>query len=207
MNYEELKDTNLAFASKVFKNNGSKNPISVMFECFSPNGGATAHQRMLSKALGSTLSNRKTFLMNYSSETFEESFGKFGFKAEDITGDYSTAKEVNLTVKEIYGEDLILRRVDTTDSAVVKDAEGRLKPQWQIKRVNGVELTHEGALIYSTVEFAEPGTPDLRIKQDQDASMLNGVKQTDMLVEANVVADKAAAVKSAAMEEAVTAPF
>lgn len=202
MNYEELKNTNLAFASKVFRNNGSKNPISVMFECFSPNGGASAHQRMLSKALGNALSNRKTFLMNYSAETFEESFGQFGFVAGDIQGDYSTAKEVNLSVKEIYGEDLILRRVDTTDSAVVKDAEGKLKPQWQVKKVNGVELTHEGALIYSTVEFAEPGTSDLRIKQDQDASMLNGVKQTDMLEEANSGAEKVTPTEKVAM-----APF
>lgn len=186
MTYEELKSTNVAFASKVFRNQGTKNPISVMYECFSPTTGSTAHQRMLSKALGSNLSSRKTLLMNYSEETFKESFGKFGYVAEDIQGDYSQALPVNLTVKQIYGEDLILRRVDSIDASVVKDAEGRMKPQWSVKTVNGVELTFEGALIYTTVEFAEVGTPDDRIKQDQDSSMLNGVSQVNMITENNV---------------------
>ena len=97
-------------------------------------------------------------------------YWQFGFTADDVTGDYSTAIPVNVNTSQLYGEDLILRRVDTTDSAIVSNPDGSIKPQWSIKTVNGQELTFEGALIYTTVEFAEPGMSNATIKQDQNLS-------------------------------------
>jgi hypothetical protein len=64
-----------------------------------------------------------------------------------------------------------LRRIDTTDTDAVTNEKGELKLQWSVKKVNGQELTHEGALIYTTVEFCEVGEESIRIKQDQDLSM------------------------------------
>ena len=45
-----------------------------------------------------------------------------------------------------------------------------MKPQWSVKTVNGQELTFDGALIYTSVEFAEPGMSNATIKQDQNLS-------------------------------------
>jgi hypothetical protein len=171
MNYEDLKSTNLAFASKAWRNSGIKAPITVMFECFTP-GNQSAHQRMLSRALGNGLVNRKTFLLNYTEDNFTKDFSSFGFTAEHIdTYEYLDSVELNVSGKNLLGEDLILRRVDTTDDAVVKNADGSLKPQWSVKKTrDGQELTFEGALIYTTVEFAEPGMFDATLKQDQNLS-------------------------------------
>ena len=169
MTYEEFKSTNLAFASKAFRNAGIKAPITVMFECFTP-ANMSVHQRMVSRGLGGNLTNRLTALLNFTEENFNNDFGQFGFKAEEITGSYSEAVEVNVSTSELYGEDLILRRVDTTDDAMVKNPDGTIKPQWSVKTVNGQELTFEGALIYTTVEFAEPGMANATIKQDQNLS-------------------------------------
>ena len=170
MTYEDFKSTNLAFASKAFRNSGIKAPITVMFECYTP-ANLSVHQRMISRGLGGNLTNRMTALLNFTEENFNSDFGQFGIIADDVTGDYSTAIPVNVSTSQLYGEDLILRRVDTTDDAVVKNADGSLKPQWSVKKTrDGQELTFEGALIYTSVEFAEPGMSNATIKQDQNLS-------------------------------------
>ena len=169
MTYEEFKSTNLAFASKAFRNAGIKAPITVMFECFTP-ANMSVHQRMVSRGLGGNLTNRMTALLNFTEDNFNSDFGQFGFNADDISGGYSDAVEVNVSTSQLYGEDLILRRVDTTDEGIVKNADGSIKPQWSVKTVNGQELTFDGALIYTTVEFAEPGMSNATIKQDQNLS-------------------------------------
>jgi hypothetical protein len=169
MTYDDFKSTNLAFASKAFRNAGIKAPITVMFECFTP-ANMSVHQRMVSRGLGGNLTNRMTALLNFTEDNFNSDFGQFGFNADDISGGYSDAVEVNVSTSQLYGEDLILRRVDTTDEGIVKNADGSIKPQWSIKTVNGQELTFDGALIYTTVEFAEPGMSNATIKQDQNLS-------------------------------------
>ena len=169
MTYEDFKSTNLAFASKAFRNSGIKAPITVMFECFTP-ANLSVHQRMISRGLGGNLTNRMTALLNFTEDNFDKDFGQFGFTAQSIQGSYADATEVNVSTSQLYGEDLILRRVDTTDTAVVTNPDGSLKPQWSVKTVNGQELTFEGALIYTSVEFAEPGMSNATIKQDQNLS-------------------------------------
>jgi hypothetical protein len=169
MTYEDFKSTNLAFASKAFRNAGIKAPITVMFECFTP-ANMSVHQRMVSRGLGGNLTNRMTALLNFTEDNFNSDFGQFGFNADDISGGYSDAVEVNVSTSQLYGEDLILRRVDTTDEGIVKNADGSIKPQWSVKTVNGQELTFDSALIYTTVEFAEPGMSNATIKQDQNLS-------------------------------------
>lgn len=169
MTYEDFQSTNLAFASKAFRNSGIKAPITVMFECFTP-ANLSVHQRMVSRGLGGNLTNRMTALLNFTEDNFNKDFGQFGLTADAIQGSYADATEVNVSTSQLYGEDLILRRVDTTDDAVVKNPDGSLKPQWSVKTVNGQELTFEGALIYTSVEFAEPGMANATIKQDQNLS-------------------------------------
>lgn len=169
MTYEDFKSTNLAFASKAFRNSGIKAPITVMFECFTP-ANLSVHQRMISRGLGGNLTNRMTALLNFTEDNFDKDFGQFGFTAESIKGSYSDASEINVSTSQLYGEDLILRRVDTTDTAMVSNPDGSIKPQWSVKTVNGQELTFEGALIYTSVEFAEPGMSNATIKQDQNLS-------------------------------------
>lgn len=169
MTYEDFKSTNLAFASKAFRNSGIKAPITVMFECFTP-ANLSVHQRMISRGLGGNLTNRMTALLNFTEDNFDKDFGQFGFSAESIKGSYADASEINVSTSQLYGEDLILRRVDTTDTAMVSNPDGSIKPQWSVKTVNGQELTFEGALIYTSVEFAEPGMSNATIKQDQNLS-------------------------------------
>ena len=196
MTYEDFKSTNLAFASKAFRNSGIKAPITVMFECYTP-ANLSVHQRMISRGLGGNLTNRMTALLNFTEENFNSDFGQFGIIADDVTGDYSTAIPVNVNTSQLYGEDLILRRVDTTDDAVVKNADGSLKPQWSVKKTrDGQELTFEGALIYTSVEFAEPGMSNATIKQDQNlsrsitnmtANPMDAIKENKVKAKAEVI--------------------
>ena len=189
MTYEELKSTNLAFASKAYRNGGEKAPITVMFECFLPIA-QSAKQRMISRALGS-LNNlsRRTYNLAYKEDKF---FNDFGINPEDITGTYEDAVELNLSVRDLYGEDLIIRRIDTTDTSAVTDENGKLKAGWSVKSVNGIELTYEGALIYTTTDFGDVGEEDVRLKQDQTPEMLNApLKKAVNSVKENKVTAKA----------------
>jgi hypothetical protein len=197
MTYDDFKSTNLAFASKAFRNAGIKAPITVMFECFTP-ANMSVHQRMVSRGLGGNLTNRMTALLNFTEDNFNSDFGQFGFNADDISGGYSDAVEVNVSTSQLYGEDLILRRVDTTDEGIVKNADGSIKPQWSVKTVNGQELTFDGALIYTTVEFAEPGMSNATIKQDQNLSR----SITSMSTGASIGDIKENKVKASAVEAA-----
>lgn len=197
MTYDDFKSTNLAFASKAFRNAGIKAPITVMFECFTP-ANMSVHQRMVSRGLNSNLTNRMTALLNFTEDNFNSDFGQFGFNADDISGGYSDAVEVNVSTSQLYGEDLILRRVDTTDEGIVKNADGSIKPQWSVKTVNGQELTFDGALIYTTVEFAEPGMSNATIKQDQNLSR----SITSMSTGASIGDIKENKVKASAVEAA-----
>lgn len=169
LTYDQLKNTNLAFASKAYRNGGEKAPITVMFECFLP-VAQSAKQRMISRALGSNILSRRTFNLAYKEDKFEQDFG---MKADTITGAYDNAVELNISVRDLYGEDLIIRRIDTTDDSAVKDENGKLKAGWSVKTVNGMELTYEGALIYTTTDFGDVGEEDVRLKQDQTPEMLN----------------------------------
>jgi len=189
MTYEQLKSSNLAFASKAYRNGGEKAPITVMFECFLP-VVQSAKQRMISRALGS-LNNlsRRTYNLAYKEDKF---FNDFGINAEDVTGAYDEAVELNISVRDLYGEDLIIRRIDTTDTSAVTDENGKLKAGWSVKTVNGVELTYEGALIYTTTDFGDVGEEDIRLKQDQTPDMLNApVKKAVNSIKENKVTAKA----------------
>lgn len=175
-----MENLNQAKAISAFRNKGTKAPISVMFEMNVARVGGSVQNRLVSRALGNPSSTRLTTLLSYTEEEFDKDFGPFGIKASDITTGYRdaagqiVAKEVNLTTEQLFGEAFALRRIDTTDTNLVTDEAGNLRPQWSVKQVNGIELTHEGALIYSTVEFCEIGEESIRIQQDQDRSMLNG---------------------------------
>lgn len=167
-------NNNQAKAIYAFRNNGTKAPISVMFEMETVNQGTSVHGRIISRGLGGNLKSRLTLLMNYTEELFDQDFGKFNIKASDVTMSYRdelgeiAAMKLDLTTEEIFGEAIALRRVDTTDVSFVTNENGELKPSWSVKQVNGQELTHEGALIYTTVEFCEVGQESQRLKQDQD---------------------------------------
>jgi len=169
LTYDQLKNTNLAFASKAYRNGGDKAPITVMFECYLP-VAQSAKQRMISRALGSNILSRRTFNLAYKEDKFLQDFD---MNPDTITGAYDKAVELNVSVRDLYGEDLIIRRIDTTDDSAVKDENNKLKAGWSVKTVNGVELTYEGALIYSTTDFGDVGEGDVRLKQDQTPEMLN----------------------------------
>lgn len=171
-----MNTQNQAKAIYAFKNNGVKAPISVMFAMETSQNGGSAHNRMVSRALGNPNTTKMTVLLSYTEEQFDIDFADKGVKASDITTGYRdaagevVAKPLDFTTEELFGEALGLRRIDTTDFAAISNEDGTLKPQWSVKRVKGQELTHEGALIYSTVEFCELGEESIRLKQDQDLS-------------------------------------
>jgi len=198
MTYEDLKQLNVAFASKAYRNGGEKAPITVMFECYLP-VAQTAKQRMISRALGSTLLSRRVLNLAYKADKFMQDFG---IDADTITGDYSNAVDINKTVRDLYGEDLIIRRIDTTEDSVAKDEQGNLRIGWSVKTVNGIELTHEGALIYSTTDWGDVGEADVRLKQDQTPEVLNApAKEAIKAVTENTAKAKISA------QPAVEAPF
>jgi len=192
LTYDQLKNTNLAFASKAYRNGGDKAPITVMFECYLP-VAQSAKQRMISRALGSNILSRRTYNLPYKEDKFLQDFG---MNPDTITGAYDKAVELNVSVRDLYGEDLIIRRIDSTDDSAVRDEDGKLKAGWSVKTVNGVELTYEGALIYSTTDFGDVGEGDVRLKQDQTPEMLNApLKKSLTSIKENTV-------KAAVQEEA-----
>ena len=171
-----MNNQNQAKAVYAFRNNGSKAPISVRF-VMETTQASSKHNQMVSRALGNP---NKTVLgvnLSYTEEQFDIDFGPKGIKASDVTTSYRgmdgqiIAMPLDFTTEDLFGEAMGLRRIDTTDTEAVTNEEGELKLQWSVKKVNGQELTHEGALIYTTVEFCEVGEESIRIKQDQDLSM------------------------------------
>ena len=57
-------NNNQAKAIYAFRNNGTKAPISVMFEMETVNQGTSVHGRIISRGLGGNLKSRLTLLMN-----------------------------------------------------------------------------------------------------------------------------------------------
>lgn len=172
-----MNNQNQAKAIYAFRNNGTKAPISVMFEMETTQSSGNLHNRMISRALGNPNKSRLTTLLSYTEEQFNLDFNPKGITADDVNTSYKgldgqvIAMPLDFTTEDLFGEAMGLRRIDTTDTDAVTNEKGELKLQWSVKKVNGQELTHEGALIYTTVEFCEVGEESIRIKQDQDLSV------------------------------------
>jgi hypothetical protein len=175
--------TNLktAVASVAWRNNGTKAPITVMFVQDKERTAMNIHSRLVSRGLGVSNSTKQTLLYNYTEDVFNEDFSEFGFTAEDITNGYRdengniSAHEINLSTEKIFGEPVYISRYETTNTLEATNENGDLKTGWSIKTVNGQELTHEGALIYSTFIFSEDGK-DHKIQHDQDLRKVKSVE-------------------------------
>ena len=187
--------TNLktAVASVAWRNNGTKAPITVMFVQDKERTAMNIHSRLVSRGLGVSNSTKQTLLYNYTEDVFNEDFSEFGFTAEDITNGYRdengniSAHEINLTSEKIFGEPVYISRYETTNTLEATNENGDLKAGWSIKTVNGQELTHEGALIYSTFIFSEDGV-DHKLQHDQDLRKVKSVEgiSENSNVESNV---------------------
>ena len=188
-----MNNQNQAKAIYAFRNNGTKAPISVMFEMETTQSSGNVHNRMISRALGNPNKSRLTTLLSYTEEQFNLDFNPKGITADDVNTSYKgldgqvIAMPLNFTTEDLFGEAMGLRRIDTTDTEAVTNDKGELKLQWSVKKVNGQELTQDGALIYTTVEFCEVGEESIRIKQDQDLSVRRveeNIPQASKLAEA-----------------------
>ena len=187
--------TNLktAVASVAWRNNGTKAPITVMFVQDKERTAMNIHSRLVSRGLGVSNSTKQTLLYNYTEDVFNEDFSEFGFTAEDITNGYRdengniSAHEINLFSEKIFGEPVYISRYETTNTLEATNENGDLKAGWSIKTVNGQELTHEGALIYSTFIFSEDGK-DHKLQHDQDLRKVKSVEgiSENSNVESNV---------------------
>jgi hypothetical protein len=187
--------TNLktAVASVAWRNNGTKAPITVMFVQDKERTAMNIHSRLVSRGLGVSNSTKQTLLYNYTEDVFNEDFSEFGFTAEDITNGYRdengniSAHEINLFSEKIFGEPVYISRYETTNTLEATNENGDLKAGWSIKTVNGQELTHEGALIYSTFIFSEDGV-DHKLQHDQDLRKVKSVEgiSENSNVESNV---------------------
>lgn len=183
--------TNLqpAKAVKVFRNNGPVAPITVQFVQEKVSTSANKHSSIISRGLGRSNTTRQYLLYNCTEEVFNEDFAEFKMSADDITGGYPEALEIDLTTEEIFGEPVYISRTETTDESIVKNEEGEIKLGWSVKKVNGQELTHEGAIIYSTHIFTEDGV-DHKLAHDQDLSNSSVRPSTKAKAETNVDAIK-----------------
>ena len=188
-----MNNQNQAKAIYAFRNNGTKAPISVMFEMETTQSSGNVHNRMVSRALGNPNKSRLTTLLSYTEEQFNLDFNPKGITADDVNTSYKgldgqvIAMPLDFTTEDLFGEAMGLRRIDTTDTDAVTNEKGELKLQWSVKKVNGQELTQAGALIYTTVEFCEVGEESIRIKQDQDLSVRKveeNIPQASKLAEA-----------------------
>ena len=201
--------TNLktAVASVAWRNNGTKAPITVMFVQDKERTAMNIHSRLVSRGLGVSNSTKQTLLYNYTEDVFNEDFSEFGFTAEDITNGYRdengniTAHEINLASEKIFGEPVYISRYETTNTLEATNENGDLKKGWSIKTVNGQELTHEGALIYSTYLFSEDGK-DHKLQHDQD---LRKVKSVEGISENSNVESKVEATVETTVSD--SAPF
>lgn len=201
--------TNLktAVAAVAWRNNGTKAPITVMFVQDKERTAMNIHSRLISRGLGVSNSTKQTLLYNYTEDVFNEDFSEFGFIAEDITNGYRdengniTAHEINLASEKIFGEPVYISRYETTNTLEATNENGDLKTGWSIKTVNGQELTHEGALIYSTFIFSEDGK-DHKLQHDQD---LRKVKSVEGISENSNVESKVEATVETTVSD--SAPF
>jgi hypothetical protein len=202
--------TNLktAVASVAWRNNGTKAPITVMFVQTKERTSMNVHSRLISRGLGVNNTIKQTLLYNYTEEVFNEDFNEFGFTAKDIVNGYRddsgnvTAHEINLPSEKIFGEPIYISRYETTNTLEAMNDNGEIKSGWSIKTVDGQELTHEGALIYSTFIFSKNGV-DHKIQHDQD---LRKVKSVEGISENSKVTSKVEANVEANVET-TQAPF
>lgn len=195
--------TNLqpAKAVKVFRNSGEVAPITVQFVQEKVSTSSNKHSSIISRGLGRSNTTRQYLLYNCTEEVFNEDFAEFKMSSDDITGGYSEAVEIDLTTEEIFGEPVYISRTETTDESIVRDEKGELKPGWSVKRVNGQELTNEGAIIYSTHIFSEDGV-DHKLAHDQNLSTnpVSSSTKAEAKAEANVDAIKETAPAKAKKE-------
>lgn len=180
---ENFMTTGEAFVSHAWRNNGEIKPITLMFEAYSKSGNSLPapsneaekimqfNSLMLSKVSGVNYIKRKTMLVNLSDDQFDEYFAEYGYTADMV--DYAdrddngnlVALGLALRMDVIFSEVGTIIQVDSLD--VPLDDEGLPKDGWQVKQVNGQELTKNGRTIYMKRIFAPLGTQDQRIQQDQ----------------------------------------
>lgn len=197
------KNLKPAVAAVAFRNSGSVAPITVRFVQEKQNLAANFHSQMVMRSLGINNKTTQSVLVSYTEDMFNEDFAEFGFTADMITNGYRndlgeiTAHELNVSTEDLFETPVYISRYETTNTLEATNENGELKGGWSIKQVNGQELTHEGALIYSTFLFSEDGK-DHKLQHDQDLSM----KGSSVRIEENKIKSKS--VESVAEE---TAPF
>ena len=190
-----------AFAATAWRNNGTVAPITVRFVQEKENLPASFHSRMVLRGIGIKNLTTQSVLVNYTEDIFNEDFAEFGFTADMITNGYRDengniiAHELNLDSTEIFGNPIYISRYETTNDLEAMNDNGELKSGWSIKQVNGEQLTHEGALIYSTFIFSENGV-DQKLQHDQNLKR----NKPELNIEENVQT-------SAKVKEDSKAPF
>jgi hypothetical protein len=175
--------TNLktAVAAVAWRNNGTVAPITVRFTQEKSNVSGNFHSKMITRSLGIKANTIQSVLLNYTEEMFDQDFAEYGFTADMITNGYRneegtiTAHELNIDSSLLEEGGFYISRYETTNTLEATNEDGSLKGGWSIKTVNGQELTHEGALIYSTFLFSEDGV-DHKLQHDQDLRKTKSVE-------------------------------
>ena len=175
--------TNLktAVALVAWRNNGTVAPITVRFTQEKANVSGNFHSKMITRSLGIKSNTIQSVLLNYTEEMFDQDFSEYGFTADMITNSYRneegtiTAHELNIDSTLLEEGGFYISRYETTNTLEATNEDGSLKGGWSIKTVNGQELTHEGALIYSTFLFSEDGV-DHKLQHDQDLRKTKSVE-------------------------------
>ena len=184
----DFKSNGIAFASMAWRNNGSIKPITVMLEGYTTDevvgqgtvnlgqGADAFHMQMMSKFTGINFVKRNTLLINFTEAQFDAAFVSHGISHDMVdTGKRGAdgkfvATPLVVSSADIFETVIGLHSIDTTDEGIVFDEEGELRNGWQVKSVNGIELTKDGDTIYRRVMIAPVGTKNKRIAQDQSFS-------------------------------------
>lgn len=162
-----------AVAATAWRNNGTKAPITVRFVQVKENLSNNFHSRMVLRSLGVKSSTTQSVLVSYTEEMFNEDFEAHGFTADMIVNSYRgedgeiSAHQLDVDSNLLEEGGFYISRYETTNTLEATNENGELKSGWSVKTVNGQELTHEGALIYSTYLFSEDGV-DEKLQHDQD---------------------------------------
>lgn len=160
-------------AATAWRNNGKLAPITVRFVQVKDNLSNNFHSRMVLRSLGIKSSTTQSVLVNYTEEMFNEDFEVHGFTADTIVNSYRnedgeiTAHQLDVDSTLLEEGGFYISRYETTNTLEATNENGDMKSGWSVKTVNGQELTHEGALIYSTYLFSEDGK-DEKLQHDQD---------------------------------------
>ena len=182
---EEFKSNGIAFASMAWRNKGEVKPITVMLDGYTTDeivGQGTVnlgqspdafHMKMMSKFTGVNFVKRNTLLVNFTEQQFDDTFAPFGVTHDMVDyGSRNTQGKFVGTPLVVSSADIFetvigLHSIDTTDENLVFDENNELRNGWQVKAVNGIELTKDGDQIYRRVMIAPVGTKNQRIAQDQ----------------------------------------